>query len=75
MMWTWLPPTMRIKDPHLEFNSSEDGCSLQYMLSKIGKFETTLFIIRSTEDRVCRGGEERRLGWLFFSFFLFSFFL
>jgi hypothetical protein len=53
MLWTWLPPTMRIRDPHLEFTSSEHGCSLKYMLSKIESFEFTLFIIRSTEDRVC----------------------
>jgi hypothetical protein len=52
MLWTWLPATLRIKDPHPVFDSDEDGCSLRYMLSKIERFEFTLFIIRSTEDRV-----------------------
>eukprot|EP00026_Physarum_polycephalum_P004789 Phypoly_transcript_04813.p1 GENE.Phypoly_transcript_04813~~Phypoly_transcript_04813.p1 ORF type:complete len:535 (+),score=80.26 Phypoly_transcript_04813:413-2017(+) len=52
LLWTWLPPALRIRDPHLEFTSSEHGFSLQYMLSKIEHFEKTLFVIRSTENRV-----------------------
>ena len=48
------------KDPHLEFTTAEDGTSLNYMLSKIGDFEFTIFIIRSTEDRV--GKREGRKG-------------
>jgi len=52
MLWSWLPLNLRIRDPHLEFNSADQGVSLKYMLSIINKFEFTLFIIRSSEDRV-----------------------
>jgi len=52
LLWSWLAPGLRIKDPKLEFTSSNHGTSVKNLLYMIDSIEKTIFIIRAVDGKV-----------------------